>query len=71
MNKLVNQLVNSFQLIKDEYFTDSFLPNTLCYPCTGYMLLILSDNSQSLTVSSSEILFTISKAASTNLSSPK
>lgn len=44
MNKLVNQLVNSFQLIKDEYFTDSFLPNTLCYPCTGYMLLILSDN---------------------------
>lgn len=38
MNKMVKQLINTFNLIQDEDFPNCYLPNSLCYSHSGYML---------------------------------
>ena len=38
MNKIVKQLIKTFNLMVDEDFSCCYLPNSLCYPHTGYMI---------------------------------
>ena len=45
MNNIVKQLINTFNLIQDEDFSNCYLPNSLCYPHSGYMLNVDDINS--------------------------